>query len=143
MSGRKDDAMKRLLAWVADGAAAASRGVRWGVDAYCAFDGRLYERMQASQAVTVVSIVLVYACLMTVAALCWVMRQDAQGRLWITVGFLLGVLVLAFLFRRRLQEQRLERWRRTGRCLRCGYDLVATPDRCPECGTVPGVAGKE
>jgi hypothetical protein len=51
--------------------------------------------------------------------------------LWFLV-LLSSVLPLA-----RVQEGYL-RWRRlrSGFCISCGYDIRATPDRCPECGTI-------
>jgi hypothetical protein len=42
----------------------------------------------------------------------------------------------AFAFARRARQRKRAR---SGACPSCGYDLRSTPERCPECGTVPGV----
>ena len=51
------------------------------------------------------------------------------------IGTVPGILLLGiFLRARRKQRQRF----RNRLCLSCGYDLRATPERCPECGREAG-----
>jgi hypothetical protein len=52
--------------------------------------------------------------------------------LWFLI--LCWLILPSFFLNNRCRQRRRQR---TGLCTSCGYDLRATPDRCPECGTIP------
>jgi hypothetical protein len=55
---------------------------------------------------------------------------------WFAVGVFV-ILPFASLSGRHLATLRRRRCIAEHRCIFCGYDLRASPDRCPECGAVP------
>ena len=63
----------------------------------------------------------------------------ATGRVWVVPHWAVtGVTLLPFLFGRRWLRRAVP----PGHCQSCGYDLRATPERCPECGRECGTAVK-
>jgi hypothetical protein len=69
----------------------------------------------------------------------WPARQFFIRSAYVAFGTM--VLPLTKVSERDWNRLRQRRWRNaiaSGICLRCGYDLRATPQRCPECGMAVG-----
>lgn len=71
-----------------------------------------------------------------VARWLWLAPMSLGAKLYVAAFLLLNGFAVTVLVFRRLRQIPTER-RDSGQCLQCGYDLRATPDRCPECGAIP------
>ena len=75
----------------------------------------------------------------------WSLRNPGQGHIvmipqWLPcLAACFSAVILVRVGMRR--ARRLER-KSAGQCLECGYDLRATPDRCPECGAAAAVTSQ-
>jgi hypothetical protein len=79
---------------------------------------------------------LVFPCLL-VSLVFSGLRSNILGFFPVLVVAYAGVAGPLLVWLQRLEEARLNHHRsQASECLSCGYDLRATPDRCPECGKV-------
>ena len=80
----------------------------------------------------VAALVCAQACLVLVAGV----LKPAGGHWWkggiLSIALVAIAAVILFVARR---DARQIRRRKFNLCAKCGYDLRATPQKCPECGT--------
>jgi hypothetical protein len=134
--------MRRLFHWAFNGAAVLSARIRPSIDAFYAFDDRLYDRMDTSTAFTKACLTVAWLLLLVQCCIFWWMGRGSN----LIIQKVAGIFVLLsgglwLIGRYRLRQQSLTHRIKAGLCPTCGYDLRASPGRCPECGAMPRAKG--
>ncbi len=67
-------------------------------------------------------------------AIAWIIAVIILSSAGCVATFLFTAALAGIVFYKQQKANRREEWIATGHCAACGYDLRATPTKCPECG---------